>query len=467
MTDNIVQKAIVFLLGLVLIPMPGRADGTLVPDGATVTSVELDNQQGEVTSLEYVVRAGDTLIKIASRHRSRTNHYGLTDLLDDIRGCNHLDGDLLRPGQRLRIPFGPEPRFAMVQQPVTDGSDLRGIYFTGPMFGYAAVFDRIDRFIQVGGNGIVFDVKDIDGGVSYRSSQALARPGKNRNAPFIPSLAEMMRRLEQRELYVVARIALFLDGELGRQRPDLALTDEYGSPWTERGCAWIDPARDEARAYNIGLAVELAAAGVDEIQLDYVRYPTNGWPGYRSGDPVRDPEDLAIRRRTVIAGFLQQMHDALTEYDVRLSADLYGIVGWGRPEDTAVTGQHVATFAGYVDIICPMIYPSHFAPGFEGIERPADHPEYFIAEGIRRFQSLAGPDAIIRPWLQAFPYRVTDFDGGYILAQISAAATAGGSGWCLWSPTGRYDTANAVLPGYYRLVDNAAGGKVPDVRALP
>jgi hypothetical protein len=129
-----------------------------------------------------------------------------------------------------------------------------------------------------------------------------------------------------------------------------------------------------------------------------------------------------------------------------LSADLFGIMGWERTEDLALTGQHVPTVAALVDVVCPMIYPSHFAPGFEGRKRPADDPAWFIAEGTRRFRELAGPAVEVRPWLQAFPWRVTNFDGRYIVEQVTAARREGAAGWCLWNPASQYEAALSVLP---------------------
>jgi len=390
----------------------------------------------------HTVRAGDTLIAIAGEWRTRSGHYSLTETLQAIRAANGLeDSNLLRPGQELTIPRAAAVDHPIATAPTRDGRDLRGIYLTGPMCGYRSVFARVDSFVAAGGNGVVLDAKDIDGGVSFRSHQPLAAWGKGRSAPVISDLPELLRRLHARDLYVVARLALFLDGELGRQRPDLALQGPDGEPWAERGCFWMDPAQPEVQAYNIALARELARAGVDEVQLDYVRFPTNGW----AGDATGDAEVTAARRRGVIAGFLSAVADSLAPLGVKISADLYGIMAWERTADLAVTGQHVATFARYVDFLCPMIYPSHFGPGFEGVANPADHPEAFIAEGVRRFAEQADGRAAIRPWLQAFAWRVSDYDGRYVTRQIAAAGEAGAAGWCLWNPACRYETVCAAL----------------------
>jgi len=393
-------------------------------------------------ALTYTVREGDTLLKICANYRDQTNHYSLTDLLTAIREANGLTSNFLRIGQTLSIPVGDKTSYRRVAERVSAGAEMRGIYLAGPACGVSSVLSRVDRFIEAGGNSVVFDAKDIDGGVSYFSSQELASWGNGRTSPVIPSLPDMMARFDRRGLYVVARIALFLDGELGTRRPDLALQDENGAVWAERGCVWVDPANDEVRQYNLALAGELARAGVDEIQFDYVRYPTNGW----TGDWQGSTETTALRRQGVIGAFLAAARDTLDPYGVKISADLYGIMAWGQVEDLALTGQHVPTIASLVDVICPMIYPSHFGPGFEGRRRPGDDPGYFIGEGTRRFRELVAGEAEIRPWLQAFPYRVTRFDGEYISAQIRAAREAGSAGWSLWNPACRYDVALAVMP---------------------
>jgi hypothetical protein len=397
---------------------------------------------GDGPFLTYTVRQGDTLLKICSSHRDQTNHYSLTDMLTAIRAFNGLESNFLRIGQTLKIPLGEKSGYRRVTHRMSAGAEMRGIYLTGPACGVSSVLSRVDRFIEAGGNAVVFDAKDIDGGVSYFSRHPLASWGADRTSPMISSLDDMMERFDKRGLHVVPRIALFLDGELGSQRPDLALHDSTGAVWAERGCVWIDPAQPEVVEYNLALAGELARAGVDEIQFDYVRFPTNGW----EGDLQATLELTAERRRTVISGFLEAARDTLDPYGVQISADLYGIMAWGQMEDLALTGQHVPTIASLVDVICPMIYPSHFGPGFEGRKRPGDDPQYFIGEGTRRFREMVAGQAEIRPWLQAFPYLVSQYDGAYIETQILAARAAGGMGWSLWNPACRYDVALEVIP---------------------
>ncbi len=392
-------------------------------------------------TLQYVIRPGDNLTSIAERHRSRTLHYAIGDLLGDIRAANGLESDLLRPGRRLVIPTGSSESYPLVQDPVCDGADLRGIYLTGPVCGSSSVFKKIDTFIEAGGNGVVFDAKDTDGGVTFATRHPLISYGSGRDAPVISRLRVLVRRLHARRMYVAARIACFLDGELGWRRPDLALVDSAGTVWTERNQVWVDPANPTVRDYNIALAIALAQAGVDEIQFDYVRFPTNGWATAASGDQ----EAEALHRQQVIAGFLMEARDALDVYQVKIAADIYGVMAWGRTVDVAVTGQYLPALAEVVDVICPMVYPSHYGRGFSGIENPADHPAHFVAEGCRRFIAMVAGRAEIRPWLQAFPYGVSRYDGQYVLDQIAGAQEAGVQGWCLWNPASRYDAALSAL----------------------
>jgi hypothetical protein len=163
------------------------------------------------------------------------------------------------------------------------------------------------------------------------------------------------------------------------------------------------------------------------------------------------------------------LHDTLRALDCRLSADLFGIMAWDRTADLALTGQHVPSLAPHLDVICPMIYPSHFGPGFEGLDNPGDHPEYVVGAGVRRCREQAGDGVLVRPWLQAFPWRVARYDGAYVVAQVLAAEAAGASGWCLWNPSGRYDVAREGMLARLAVpasVDLAMGRQVTRLLAV-
>ena len=452
--QNATQRTIILVGLAVALTMvsPTVAAATAAPE------IPLETTVGD--TLVHTVRAGDTLNALAVHYRAEAGWYGQADCLRAIRQANGLEEThLLHIGQQVAIPVHHDPAPVKARRQVKHGADLRGLYLPGPICGFQVVFARIDSFTAAGGNGVVFDAKDIDGGVNYRSLHPLAVWGKGRPAPVIPDLENLIDRLHQRDLWVVARLALFLDGELGRQRPDLVLRGPDGEPWAERGCYWVDPANADVREYHLSLAVELARAGVDEVQVDYVRFPTSGWRGDWQGDL----EATANRRREVITGFVASLHDTLQALDCRLSADLFGIMAWDRVADLALTGQHIPSLAPHLDVICPMIYPSHFGPGFEGLENPGDHPELMVDAGVRRCREQAGANLQVRPWLQAFPWRVRQYDGQYVAAQVGAAEDAGAAGWCLWNPAGRYEvarqglTALAAAPTPHQVVRREVG----------
>lgn len=391
-------------------------------------------------TLTYKVEPGDTILGICAAVRDRTGHYALEDLREDIRLANGLRNHHLSVGQILAIPVaGPDPG-PRVALPVAGGAEPRGIYISGPAAGVSTVLQRIDRFVEAGGNAVVLDAKDIDGILTYRSAAAAPRKGPG---PYVPSLPRLLDRLGEQDLYRIARLAVFLDGDLGARRPDLALADPAGEPWRERGCVWMDPAEAEVRSYNLALVAELARAGFEEIQLDYIRYPTNGW----RGDWTGSLEGTAALRRAHISRFVAAARDTAARYGSRLSVALFGVMAWGRTADLALTGQDVRVLAACADVICPMVYPSHFGPGFGGYADPAENPEGIVGEAVLRFRELAGPGTEIRPWLQSFAFGVRDFGPEYVGRQVTASRLSGGDGWCFWNPACRYEVLAEHLQG--------------------
>jgi hypothetical protein len=193
--------------------------------------------------------------------------------------------------------------------------------------------------------------------------------------------------------------------------------------------AWVDPYGKELWALNINVAKEIAAAGFDEVQFDYVRFPDGG-----------DLNDCEFPHRPegkdysyAIENFLRAAVDSLAQYPVKVSADFFGIVPW---EDRSyLLGQHLERSGHIVDYIYPMVYPSHF-PDFwykkEGIKY--SEPEKVIAGSCTRGnQQLEGKRAALRPWLQGFDYKVRGFNYKYIVTQIKASEEAGCREWFIWN----------------------------------
>ncbi|MBU6429922.1 MAG: hypothetical protein KGR26_12990, partial [Cyanobacteria bacterium REEB65] len=230
------------------------------------------------------------------------------------------------------------------------------------------------------------------------------------------------------------------DPILARLRPDLAIHSKKhpGKLWLQHGkTAWVDPNQPEVQDYNIRLATEVAAAGVDEIQFDYVRFPGEG----DTSDCAFSFNPAVTPKHVVITGFLKRAREALRPYRCLLGIDVFGVAAWGKKIDEQIIGQRIHDMAQYVDVISPMVYPSHFYGTFDGYGYPGDHPYYFVSQGVARVREKVGPRVTIRPWLQAFTFRVHHFDPHYVERELQAARDAKACGWLLWNAGNKYDVA--------------------------
>jgi hypothetical protein len=349
----------------------------------------------------------------------------------------------LRPGQEIIIPgIEPAPVEGLRPAPKLKDADIRAIYLTGWTAGSARGVEIIRRWRELGGNAVVFDIKDMDGLVNVPFSHPLA---PRRQRPPIRDLPKFLRFLRGLGLQSIARIALFRDEHLATRHPELAVQSRRSkAPWRESGKqVWTDPSRREVQDYNLALARHAASSGVDEIQFDYVRFPAEG-----------DQQDAEFHFRTarpewtrarVISDFLERAYAELHPLGVLVSLDVFGVMAWERPVDLDHTGQEIAAMARHCDVLSPMIYPSHFF-GMDGYDRPGDAPEHFIGNSMDRFRKItAGSDVVLRPWLQAFGWRTKTYSPEYVHAQIRVAREKGGIGYLFWNARNDYSVAFRAL----------------------
>ena len=305
---------------------------------------------------------------------------------------------------------------------------MRAIYLQGHNARPERLSREIRQVLSSGANGIVFDVKDIIGVVNYRSRVKQVEEVRTHQPP-IPDLDKTIKFLHDRGIYVIARMALFQDETLARRRPDLAVSNSAGPLLTKGRPLWVEPGRNDVQYYNLSLVRELIDRGVDEIQFDYVRYPAEGDLRNVTYYGVKKSSDKIAHLKRFLASAWFMTRGT----NVKTAIDIFGVTAWGEPKDVASTGQQMEELAPFVDVISPMLYPSHFAPGFRGFANPADHPHYFYYEGVSKIRKRTGSRVIIRPWIQAFPLRVTVYNGAYLLKQIQGSNDAGGQGWMMWN----------------------------------
>ena len=154
-----------------------------------------------------------------------------------------------------------------------------------------------------------------------------------------------------------------------------------------------------------------------------------------------------MKRDDAIPLFLKRVRGELLKRNVNLSIDIFGAVAWADQKDIDRTGQCIAKLAPYADAISPMLYPSHFSDNFAGFARPGDNPYYFISKGVDLVKKQA-PGAVIRPWLQAFAWRISAYNEKYIIDLVKGSDASGGYGYLFWNASSNYDKVlGSFAPG--------------------
>jgi hypothetical protein len=294
-------------------------------------------------------------------------------------------------------------------------------------------------------NAVVIDVKGDRGWILYKTEIEQALAVGAQGPATLRDFDGLMADLKARGIYTIARIVTMKDNILATARPDLAIIDtRTGKPWIDNEkLAWVDPFREEVWAYNIAIGQEAIRRGFDEIQFDYVRFPTDGKLGAARYSKPNSKET----RLPAIAGFLARARRELGASGAFVGADLFGYTAFNE-NDTDI-GQRIEEIAPHLDYICPMVYPSGYHKGIPGHANPVLVPGKVVHESVRLIRKRAtGSAAQVRPWLQDFKDYAFDrriFGVTEVTAQIRGSEEAGGSGWMLWNPRNDY-TAAALRP---------------------
>lgn len=289
---------------------------------------------------------------------------------------------------------------------------IRGVYLPAAV---AANPQRLQSIIEsarrVGFNALVIDIKDNHGAVYYDTKVPLAQK-INARTPLL-KIAELLPQLKSLGFYVIARQVLFYDPKLAKHLSALETERERGR--------WVSPTDERVQNYNLAIAAEAAQLGFDELQFDYIRWPDGG-----TYQPIYAERYAAIER------FLQRAHARLHK-KIALSADVFGRALWlWNTKKIDPIGQHLETFSRYLDLLSPMIYPSHYET--EALRSdPYGTIKKAVSTGLKRELQL-------RPFLQAFEMRLpaTMSYAQYIRVQIRAARELGVESYLFWNPRGDY-----------------------------
>jgi hypothetical protein len=290
---------------------------------------------------------------------------------------------------------------------------------------------------KTGVNAVVIDIKGDLGQISYKTAAPLANEIGAVKTITVPDINALLDRLHSQGIYVIGRIVTFKDNVLVASDGSLAVHKD-GKIFRDReGLAWCDPFQRKAWNYNIGLAVDAAKRGFDEIEFDYVRFPDTKGLTFAK-------ESTEQSRSETITAFLTEARKALVPYNVFLSADVFGYICWNTT-DTGI-GQKIDKLGDALDYISPMLYPSGFSFGIPNYRNPVSNPYEIVRLSLDKARERTHLDPIrFRPWLQGFADYAFDkrqFGEAEIQAQIRAAESFGSNGWLLWNPRNSYNAAS-------------------------
>ncbi len=285
-------------------------------------------------------------------------------------------------------------------------------------------------------NSLEIDTKDESGRVGYDSSVELANQlGLDMTKGGI-DLGKVMDKCWYKDIYTIARIVCFKDPVLAKKRPDLAVQDKRGKPWGNG--QWLDPYSKEVWNYILDLAKEAAANGFDEIQFDYVRFPSDG-----DTTTCVFPHNDGRAKEEVITDFCRFLAENLKPLGVVLSIDLFGLTASGQ--GSMGIGQDVTAIASSVDYLSPMVYPSHYHLGEYNIRVPEANPYETVYKSLVDFKKkIEGTGCKLRPWLQDFSLKI-NYGPKEVKAQIQACYDLGIEEWLLWDPNCTF-TEGALSP---------------------
>lgn len=381
-------------------------------------------------------------------------------------GSFQLDGlpeqgfiEVLAPGYRkamIEIKPGSIPSTIKLEP-----FRMKALYVTAAV---AANHDMLMRYFDIIDktelNAIVIDLKsDLrdDLGLVYYDSQVPIVKELGTSHPYM-DLKAILAEAKKRGIYTIARTHIFShDNILAEKKPEWAAKDrttggvfaDYPGPGIHYD--WLDPWNRNVWDYNIQLAVEAAHLGFDEINYDYIRFPSLEFAAEdKDRLQLSKPNATDEEKYANIVEMLKQSQAAINGAGALLSVDVFGVAAW---EPTGLIGQDIGRMAQYTDYVCPMVYPSHFWPGAAGFDNPAQHPYEIILESMQRgAKQLEGKRAMLRPWLQDFTLtwvpknQIVEYGPNEVRAQIKAMDDFGkAAGWLLYDSANQY-TVEALKP---------------------
>src|SRR3989338_3883433 len=340
---------------------------------------------------------------------------------------------------------------------------VKAIYMTSCVVGTPSFRESLAKLIgETELNSVVIDIKDFTGNLSFIPDSPELKDAVSKNC-LAPDMRKFIKSLHDKEIYVIGRITVFQDSHLVKEKPELAVKRESdGGLWKDyKGLNFTDPGSREVWDYTVSIAKESYAAGFDELNFDYIRFPSDG-----NMRDISFPFSGKRPKPEVLREFFVYLNKELKPLGAVLSADLFGMTTTNT--DDLNIGQVLEHALPYFDYIAPMVYPSHYPANFMGFAKPATKPyevvKFSMDEAVKRtiatttVVAMFGEQPIstttkpflyrkkvfdankIRPWLQDFNIGAT-YTAEMVRAQIHATYDAGLDSWMLWNAANRYTAA--------------------------
>ncbi|MDQ0195876.1 putative glycoside hydrolase [Paenibacillus wynnii] len=297
-------------------------------------------------------------------------------------------------------PGATAPNNLILADPQPDAPKVKGIYVTAYSAGGARMETLLNLLDQTELNSMVIDIKDDAGYITYKTDnvnlQTLGKP-----QPFIGDVNKLMERLKKHDVYPIARIVVFKDTVLAKKNPQLSFVNKDGSVWRNKGGdSFVNPYNEDVWKYNIEIAKEAVKLGFKEIQFDYVRFPE----GFEKRADTLKYTKNDKSRVEIISDFVKYAKSELNPLGVRVSVDIFGYAA-SVPAAEGI-GQDFVKISKNVDIISPMVYPSHYSTGWFDVKDPDKNPYATIKGSMvdthKKLDPLGSYKPIIRPWIQDF-----------------------------------------------------------------
>lgn len=353
---------------------------------------------------------------------------------------NGDSGNATDPSQPSEPTTATDPHL----DPQKDAPKVKGIYVTA----YSAGGERFAKLLSLLDstdlNSMVIDIKDDTGFITYKTeNETLKKLGDPK--PFIKDIGKLMTTLKEHDVYPIARVVVFKDSILAKKHPEMSYVQKDGKLWQNgNGDKFVNPYVKEVWDYNIEIAKEAAKMGFKEIQFDYVRFP-EGFE--KKADSLKYTKNDKSRV-DIVAGFVEYAKQQLAPLGVRVSVDIFGYAA-SVPAAEGI-GQDFVKISSNVDVISPMVYPSHYSTGWFKQKDP-DRAPYETIKGAmvdthKKLDPLGEAQPIIRPWIQDFTAKwlgaghYTKYGAAEVEAQIKALRDTGIDEFLLWNAGNTYST---------------------------